>query len=152
SARHQGALRDARFQVRAGVVAPRRRATCKRCSRARDRKSLRRRERMCASPTLTPVATVNDAAARIGQLLWPAVRASKGEAGLDALRPLVAEFPPGGVIVFGEGMDRVDRLIARMRLRAGTDLLVAADLERGCGQQVREFSSLPPAMAVAACP
>src|SRR5262245_44670127 len=49
-------------------------------------------------------------------------------------------------------MERVDRLIARMRLRAGTDLLVAADLERGCGQQVREFSSLPPAMAVAACP
>jgi beta-glucosidase-like glycosyl hydrolase len=107
---------------------------------------------MCAASTNSRVAIVNDAAARIGQLLWPAVRASKGEAGLDALRPLVAEFPPGGVIVFGEGMERVDRLIARMRLRAGTDLLVAADLERGCGQQVREFSSLPPAMAVAACP
>jgi len=93
-----------------------------------------------------------DAAARIGQLVWPAVRASKGEAALDALAPLLAEFPPGGVIVFGEGMERVDRLIARLRLRAGGDLLVSADLERGCGQQVREFSCLPPAMAVAACP
>ena len=29
---------------------------------------------------------------------------------------------------------------------------MAADLERGCGQHVREFSSLPPAMAIAACP
>ncbi|HEX5011418.1 MAG TPA: glycoside hydrolase family 3 N-terminal domain-containing protein [Planctomycetota bacterium] len=95
---------------------------------------------------------MNDPSARIGQILWPALRASRGEAGLEALAPLLAEFPPGGVIVFGEGMERVDRLIARLRLRAGSDLLVAADLERGCGQQVREFSSLPPAMAVAACP
>jgi len=95
---------------------------------------------------------MSDVSARIGQLVWPAVRASKGEAALDALAPYFAEFPAGGVIVFGEGMERVDRLLARLRLRAGPDLLVSADLERGCGQQVREFSSLPPAMAVAACP
>ena len=34
----------------------------------------------------SPVSTVN-AAARIGQLLWPAVRASKGEAGLVSFAP-----------------------------------------------------------------
>jgi beta-glucosidase-like glycosyl hydrolase len=68
------------------------------------------------------------------------------------LRPLFERYPPGGVIVFGEGVERVERLIAALRLRARGDLLVAADLERGCGQQVREYASLPPAMALAACP
>src|SRR5262249_52601935 len=89
---------------------------------------------------------------RIGQVIWPALRASRGEAGIAGLAPLLDSSPPGGVIVFGEGAARVDRLIARLRLRARGDLLVAADLERGCGQHVREFSSLPPAMAIAACP
>jgi beta-glucosidase-like glycosyl hydrolase len=91
-------------------------------------------------------------AGRVGQVVWPALRASRGEAGLLALLPLLERFPPGGVIVFGEGAQRVDRLIAALRLRTRGDLLVAADLERGCGQQVREFASLPPAMALAACP
>jgi len=80
------------------------------------------------------------------------LRASRGEAAIDALAPLLERYPSGGVIVFGEGAERVDRLIAALRLRARGDLLVAADLERGCGQHVREFSSLPPAMAIAACP
>ncbi|HZL99945.1 MAG TPA: glycoside hydrolase family 3 N-terminal domain-containing protein, partial [Planctomycetota bacterium] len=85
-------------------------------------------------------------------MLWPALRCSKGTAALDALAPLLERFPPGGAIVFGEGAERIDRLIAALRLRVRGDLLVAADLERGCGQQVREFASLPPAMAIAACP
>ncbi len=92
-----------------------------------------------------------DVPARIGQVVWPAVRASRGEAGLDALQPFLERHRPGGVIVFGEGVERVDRLIASLRLRTRGDLLVAADLERGCGQHVREFTSLPPAMAIAAC-
>lgn len=95
---------------------------------------------------------MSDIASRIGQVIWPALRASRGEAGIEALMPLLERFPCGGVIVFGEGAERVDRLIAALRLRARGDLLVAADLERGCGQHVREFSSLPPAMAIAACP
>jgi beta-glucosidase-like glycosyl hydrolase len=94
---------------------------------------------------------VSDASERIGQVIWPALRASRGEAGLDTLASLAEEFPLGGVIVFGEGEARVDRLIAQLRLRIPGDLLVAADLERGCGQQVCEFTSLPPAMAIAAC-
>lgn len=91
-----------------------------------------------------------DASERIGQVVWPAVRASRGRAGLDALVPLIEAYPPGGVIVFGEGESDVASLIAALRLRVGRPLLVAADLERGCGQQVRERTSLPPAMAVAA--
>jgi len=95
---------------------------------------------------------VNDISTRIGQVLWPAIRASRGEAGLDALAPLFERFPPGGVIVFGEGEPDVRKLLAQLRLRVGGDLLIASDLERGCGQQVCEYTSLPPAMALAACP
>lgn len=94
---------------------------------------------------------MTDAALRIGQVVWPAVRASKGEAGLDALSELFEHHPPGGVIVFGEGAPRVDTLIAKLRLRIPGDVLIASDLERGCGQQVCEFTSIPPAMAIAAC-
>ncbi len=88
---------------------------------------------------------------RIGQVVWPCLRASKGEAGLDALSELFERYPPGGVIVFGEGEARVDALIAKLRLRIPGDPLIASDLERGCGQQVREYTDLPPAMAIAAC-
>ena len=95
---------------------------------------------------------MDDLGRRVGRVIWPALRCSKGTAAIEALVPLIERYPPGGAIVFGEGVERVDRLIAALRLRARGDLLVASDLERGCGQQVREASSLPPAMAIAACP
>jgi beta-N-acetylhexosaminidase len=94
---------------------------------------------------------VTDAAFRIGQVVWPALRAAQGEAGLDALAELFEHYPPGGVIVFGEGEPQVATLIAKLRLRIPGDPLIASDLERGCGQQVCELTSLPPAMAIAAC-
>ncbi|MFT7462235.1 MAG: beta-N-acetylhexosaminidase [Pseudohongiellaceae bacterium] len=93
----------------------------------------------------------SDADLRIGQTLWPALRASNGRAGIEALLPLIERFPPGGVIVFGEGQDNVAKLIAELRAAVPGDLLVSSDLERGCGQQVREFGNLPTAMAIAAC-
>lgn len=98
------------------------------------------------------MAGTDDLRRRIGRVIWPALRCSKGAAALDALGPLLQRYPPGGAIVFGEGVERADRQIAALRLRTRGDLLVAADLERGCGQQVREYASLPPAMAIAACP
>ena len=93
---------------------------------------------------------VSDAARRIGRLVWPDIRASRGEAALQALEPLIERFGVGGVILFGEGMPGNEALLARLRLMAGPDLLVSSDLERGCGQQVSERSSLPTAMAIAA--
>lgn len=87
---------------------------------------------------------------RIGQVIWPALRASRGEGGLDALTPLIEQYPPGGVIVFGEGANNVEQLIAALRLRCPKPLLIAADLERGCGQQIQKKSTLPSAMALAA--
>lgn len=93
---------------------------------------------------------MSDIAQRIGQVVWPAIRASRGVEGLDALTPLLERYPPGGVIVFGENLPGVEPLIAELRRRAPDDLLVACDLERGCGQHVKERTSLPPAMAIAA--
>ncbi len=94
--------------------------------------------------------TASDAAARIGRLIWPDVRASRGEDALRRLQPLIERFGVGGVILFGEGMPGNEALLARLRLMAGPDLLVSSDLERGCGQQVAERSTLPTAMAIAA--
>ncbi|RKY17038.1 MAG: hypothetical protein DRQ55_16715 [Planctomycetota bacterium] len=87
----------------------------------------------------------------IGAVVWPDVRCSRGVAGLDDLAELIERYPPGGVIVFGEGQADVERLLAELRRRTGDELLVSSDLERGCGQQVSERSRLPPAMALAAC-
>lgn len=92
-----------------------------------------------------------DADRRIGQVVWPVLRASRGQSGIDDLAEFIERFPPGGVIVFGEGQHAVADLIARLRERVPGDLLVSSDLERGCGQQLREFTSLPTAMALAAC-
>lgn len=91
-----------------------------------------------------------DAARRIGRLVWPCLRASKGMAAVDALQPLIERFGIGGVIVFGEGQPDVARLIAALRLRVGGRVLVSSDLERGCGQQLREYTHVPAAMALAA--
>jgi hypothetical protein len=70
---------------------------------------------------------MEELARRIGRVIWPALRCGKGTAAIDALAPLIERFPPGGVIVFGEGAERVDRLIAALR-RARGELLVASDL------------------------
>lgn len=86
----------------------------------------------------------------VGSVVWPAIRAGRGEAMLDALQPLFAESPPGGIILFGDGKADVTGLIAEVRRRCPTELLVSSDLERGCGQQICELTQLPPAMALAA--
>jgi beta-glucosidase-like glycosyl hydrolase len=87
----------------------------------------------------------------IGRVVWPDVRCSKGAEAVSALAPLAERYPPGGVIVFGEGQPDVEALIGDLRRLLGDELLVSSDLERGCGQQVAERSHLPPAMALAAC-
>ena len=92
------------------------------------------------------MAGMDDLGRRVGRVIWPALRCSKGTAAIEALLPLIERYPPGGAIVFGEGVERVDRLIAALRLRARGVLLVASDLGRGCGQQVREASLLPSGM------
>lgn len=56
----------------------------------------------------------------------------------------------GGFIIFGGTVEDVSALTADLRARAGQDLLIASDLERGGGQQVRGLSEIPPPGALAA--
>ena len=62
------------------------------------------------------------------------------------------ELGVGGFILFGGDVDRVGRLVERVREDAGRDLWIGADLERGAGQQIRGLTELPPPAALAAHP
>jgi beta-N-acetylhexosaminidase len=54
-----------------------------------------------------------------------------------------------GFIVFGGKLDEVKRYIRRLQEDARIPLVVASDLERGLGQQLRGGTLFPPAMALA---
>lgn len=58
----------------------------------------------------------------------------------------------GGFVLFGGVAERVSRLTERIRTDAGRDLWIAADLERGAGQQFRGLTELPPPAALARHP
>ena len=58
----------------------------------------------------------------------------------------------GGFVLFGGMAERVSRLTERIRAEAGRDLWIAADLERGAGQQFRGLTELPPPAALARHP
>ena len=55
----------------------------------------------------------------------------------------------GGFIVFGGTAPQVLALVDRVTRLAGRPLLIAADLERGAGQQVEGLAELPPPAALA---
>lgn len=56
----------------------------------------------------------------------------------------------GGFILFGGTAPQVLSLVDRLTRQAGRPLLIAADLERGAGQQVEGLAELPPPAALAA--
>ncbi|MDX1394101.1 MAG: glycoside hydrolase family 3 N-terminal domain-containing protein [Gemmatimonadota bacterium] len=58
------------------------------------------------------------------------------------------ELGVGGFVLFGGVAARVAELTDRIRQRAGRDLWIAADLERGAGQQFRGLDELPPPAAL----
>jgi beta-glucosidase-like glycosyl hydrolase len=85
------------------------------------------------------------------RLILPALRSDAlsgfaHEAGriADAL-----EIGVGGFIIFGGTVETVRRLTADLLRRAGRPLLLAADLERGAGQQIAGLTEFPPPMALA---
>ena len=59
------------------------------------------------------------------------------------------EVGVGGFVLFGGDADGVSALTSRARSDAGRDLWMAADLERGAGQQFRGLTELPPPAALA---
>jgi len=85
------------------------------------------------------------------RLILPALR-SEALSGFahDAGRIADAlEIGVGGFIIFGGTAESVRRLTADLLRRAGRPLLLAADLERGAGQQIAGLTEFPPPMALA---
>lgn len=86
-----------------------------------------------------------------GRLVLPALR-WQDDTGFAHEEALIADaigFGAGGFILFGGTVDAVRNLTERLRRDAGRPLLIAADLERGAGQQVRGLGELPPPLALA---
>jgi beta-glucosidase-like glycosyl hydrolase len=90
--------------------------------------------------------------ALLGRLLFPAIRwdPARGFDGAleQARRDL--ELGPGGFVIFGGTAAAVVQLAAELRRSADRPLLLAADLERGAGQQFSGATQLPPAAALGA--
>lgn len=87
-----------------------------------------------------------------GRLILPAIRwrDDTGFAHESQSIDAALAFGAGGFIVFGGRPDAVARLTTELRQRAGRELLLAADLERGAGQQFPGLTEFPPPAALAA--
>jgi beta-glucosidase len=87
-----------------------------------------------------------------GRLILPALR-WRDDSGFDHEAESIAaalRFGAGGFILFGGEPEAVRVLTAELRHRAGRPLLIAADLERGAGQQFTGLTEFPPPAALAA--
>jgi len=87
----------------------------------------------------------------VGRLVFPALRwrDATGFAHETGTIEQALGRGVGGFILFGGRFDQVRELTARLHAEAGRQLLIAADLERGPGQQVQGLPELPPPLALA---
>lgn len=89
---------------------------------------------------------------RVSRLVFPAIR-WRDDTGFehewDSIRQALA-LDVGGFIIFGGPAEAVRTLTTRLRREAGRPLLLAADLERGAGQQFDGLTQFPPPRALAA--
>jgi len=86
-----------------------------------------------------------------GRLVFPALR-WRPDSGFSHEAATIAtalEFGAGGFLLSGGTADAVFELCRELRAQAGRALLIAADLERGPGQQVAGLDELPPPLALA---
>jgi len=86
----------------------------------------------------------------VARLLFPAIRwqAATGFAGAGALISDALKLGVGGFIIFGGTADAVLALTRDLQSRSRHPLLIAADLERGAGQQFAGATPLPPLAAL----
>mgnify|MGYP001220533871 CR=1 FL=1 len=80
-------------------------------------------------------------------LVVPTIRLDKGEGLAEALRCL-REFNPRVFLIFGGDPEDVQWLHETLEDQAGHPILLAADLERGAGQQFDGLTPLPDAWAL----
>ena len=88
----------------------------------------------------------------IAHVLIPVLRWTP-EDGFASARPLIEEalaLGVGGFLLTGGEQDAVRTLAKELQRRSRMPLLIAADFERGAGQQVRGATGLPPLAAIAA--
>lgn len=85
---------------------------------------------------------------RIGSNL-PPVRTAEED--VERVARLVEECPVGGLLLFNGGPDTKSAL-ERLQAASRIPLLVASDVERGVGQQVRGYTLFPHAMAFGKMP
>src|SRR5918911_3965283 len=87
----------------------------------------------------------------VANLLLPAIRWDP-DRGYDGERRAIdqaLELGVGGFILFGGEQEAVRLLIKELRQRSRVPLLIAADMERGAGQQFAGATGLPPLAAIA---
>lgn len=87
-----------------------------------------------------------------GRLLFPAIRWQDGS-GYEAARDAIERgltLGAGGFILYGGTSDAAAALIRELQERSPHPLLIAADLERGAGQQFVGATPFPPAAAIGA--
>ncbi len=88
----------------------------------------------------------------VSRLIFPALR-WRDSTGFDheweSIRRAL-DLGVGGFIMFGGTAEAVSALTARLRQEAGRPLLLAADLERGAGQQFEGLTQFPPPRALTA--
>lgn len=109
---------------------------------------------MTATPlaSTSSVSTPGDPRRDLAQLLIPSIPWNPGSGFADA-RPLINEalaLGVGGFLLQGGEQDVVRALAKELQLKSKHPLLIAADLERGAGQQFDGATGLPPVAAIAA--
>ena len=96
---------------------------------------------------------MSDATRReLAQLLIPVIT-WRAETGFADARPMIEEalaFGVGGFQLIGGVQDTVRALAKELQLKSRLPLLIAAELERGAGQQFAGATGLPPVAAIAA--
>jgi beta-N-acetylhexosaminidase len=81
---------------------------------------------------------------RIGSNMPPPVRVSED---FDRVEELLSRCPVGGLMMFNGSLPEMPEALSRLQRNSRVPLLVATDMERGLGQQVRGATVFPHAMA-----
>src|SRR5690606_29638718 len=84
---------------------------------------------------------------RIGSNMPPPVTVDEDLARVEAL---LERCPVGGLVLFNGSLPATPAALAALQRRSRVPLLVATDMERGVGQQVRGATVFPHAMAFGA--
>ena len=90
---------------------------------------------------------------QVAQLLVPALRWNAATGRYDCeggTLDQAFELGVGGFCFFGGRADAARELVTELRARSHVPLLIAADLERGAGQQFEGLTQLPPLAAIGA--